>query len=85
MVVNITQLIYTIQDYDWQLVSNNLNSRIRRYSIRQLIPDEYYELKITANNDAGSSQETYTFQVSYALFFKTSLDAVRMHLVRAHG
>ena len=42
-------------DLHWTLVSNDLGLRTRRFTIRQLEPQTSYELKIKANNPAGST------------------------------
>ncbi len=52
------------QDYQWLLVSNDLQLTSRRFSIRQLRPDTEYELRVRANSDAGSTQRTYTFETT---------------------
>ncbi len=49
------------QDEHWTLVSNNLEPRSRRFSIRQLSPETSYELRVRANNAGGSSERTYSF------------------------
>ena len=50
-----------VQDIHWTLVSNDLGLRSRRFTIRQLDPETAYELKIKANNPAGSTDFAYNF------------------------
>ena len=45
----------------WTLVSNDLGLRSRRFTIRQLEPETSYELKIKANNPAGSTDFAHSF------------------------
>jgi hypothetical protein len=42
-----------LQDAHWTLVSNNLKTSSRRFTIRQLEPETFYELRVRANNEAG--------------------------------
>ena len=53
--------MYIFQDIHWTLVSNDLGLRSRRFTIRQLDPETAYELKIKANNPAGSTDFAYNF------------------------
>ena len=43
-------------------MSNNLQMTTRRFSIKQLKPETLYELRVRANNAAGSSEYTYSFE-----------------------
>ncbi|XP_059078554.1 cell adhesion molecule Dscam2-like [Tigriopus californicus] len=51
-----------VEDQDWTLVSNNLQLITRRFSIRQLQPEQNYQIRVRANNAAGSSENLYSFQ-----------------------
>ncbi len=53
-----------LKDYQWTLVSNNLELSSRRFSLRQLRPDSDYELRVRANNDAGSTMREYAFETT---------------------
>ena len=44
------------------MVSNDLGLRSRRFTIRQLEPETSYELKIKANNPAGSTDFSHSFE-----------------------
>lgn len=44
------------------MVSNNLELRSRRFSIRHLRPETDYELRVRANNEAGSSERVFAFE-----------------------
>ena len=44
------------------MVSNDLGLRSRRFTIRQLEPKTSYELKIKANNPAGSTDFSHSFE-----------------------
>ena len=44
------------------MVSNDLGLKSRRFTIRQLDPETGYELKIKANNPAGSTDFSHRFQ-----------------------
>ena len=44
------------------MVSNDLGLRSRRFTIRQLEPKTSYELKIKANNPAGSTDVSHSFE-----------------------
>ena len=44
------------------MVSNDLGLRSRRFTIRQLDPETGYELKIKANNPAGSTDFSHRFE-----------------------
>ena len=46
------------------MVSNNLGLTSRRFSLRQLRPDTDYELRVRANSEAGSAQQTYAFETT---------------------
>ena len=46
----------------WTLVSNNLQTLSRRFTIRALEPERAYELRVRANNAAGSSERAFAFQ-----------------------
>ena len=43
-------------------MSNNLELRSRRFSIRHLRPETDYELRVRANNEAGSSERVFAFE-----------------------
>ena len=51
-----------MQDNHWTLVSNSLELRSRRFSIRHLRPETDYELRVRANNEAGSSERVFAFE-----------------------
>ena len=53
-----------MQDNHWTLVSNNLELRSRRFSIRHLRPETEYELRVRANNAAGSSERVFPFETA---------------------
>jgi hypothetical protein len=55
------------KDLHWTLVSNDLGLRSRRFTIRQLEPKMSYELKIKANNPAGSTDFSYNFETVSSL------------------
>lgn len=48
-------------------MSNDLGLRSRRFTIRQLEPETAYELKIKANNPAGSTDFAYKFETVSSL------------------
>ena len=45
-------------------MSNNLELRSRRFSIRHLSPETDYELRVRANNAAGSSERVFPFETA---------------------
>ena len=47
-----------LQDLHWTLVSNNLKTTSRRFTIKQLEPETSYELRIRANNEAGDLEKS---------------------------
>lgn len=49
------------KDHHWTLVSNNLMPTSRRFTLRHLSPETHYELKVRANNDAGSTERIFDF------------------------
>ena len=55
-------MLSSLQDNHWTLVSNNLELRSRRFSIRHLRPETDYELRVRANNEAGSSERVFAFE-----------------------
>ncbi len=59
--------IYTVlpfQDIHWTLVSNNLKTTSRRFTIKQLEPETSYELRIRANNEAGDNFRLHRHSLS---------------------
>ncbi|XP_040563720.1 cell adhesion molecule Dscam2 isoform X2 [Lepeophtheirus salmonis] len=46
----------------WSLISNNLQTTSRRFTVRQLQPNTHYELRVVANNEAGSTSAYYKFK-----------------------
>ena len=61
-------ILYFIIEYresqrsgDWSLVSNNVQPTERVYSILDLNPATKYQLRVTAHNNAGSTQAPYNF------------------------
>ena len=48
-----------VQANSWNLVSNNLGLTSRRFTIRELQPETFYEFKIRANNPAGSTESQF--------------------------
>ena len=47
------------QANSWNLVSNSLGLTSRRFTIRQLEPETFYDFKIRANNPAGSTENQF--------------------------
>ncbi len=74
---NITCMYLHLQDYQWTLVSNNLQLTSRRFSIRHLKPDTAYQLRVRANNGAGSAEHVYDFETTQVYTNSASIDSTR--------
>ena len=74
-----------VQDIHWTLVSNDLGLRSRRFTIRQLDPETAYELKIKANNPAGSTDFAYNFHTVSSKAASNSEAGTQLGIESTHG